>query len=684
MTTSTAGSDLATLVDNQRRRAFVGRTTELAAFEALLEPTGRCRVLFLHGAGGIGKSTLLQQFRLLAEHAGRSVRVVDGHDVDCSPDGMRSALADTDDSLLLIDGYEKLAELDDWIRERLLRSLPATTRVVIAGREAPALAWRTDPGWRAVTRAAPLSALDRRDSNQLLRRAGVPSGQRRRLVTLGSGHPLTLALLADSAASAPVPTDLADAPDLVARLVGQVVEEAPDDDHALAMSLCAHTWLTTKDLLDEGLGRDASDVWAWLEGRPWVTRGTYGVYPHDLVREVLDADLRRRSPATYQRVNRIVHLHAWAAMRGPDSTERWVWAHQKLFLHRRSVLAAAFWQLRSRGSGVIVPGRPEHHDQVAAMVRQYEGDGSAALARRWLVAQPEGLAVAETPTGIEGFCLTLAHSAARPARESDPLVRTLIDHVERTGPLRPGEELSIGRFIYGRTGLRDPNGVVAAAVSSTLVWLTRPVARSLCATTDPDYWGQIFGYIGFREELTADVPGQHYTVFGTDWRRLPPELWFDMLGERELSGEIGPPPEHLLRPAPLPRQEFAAALRQALRDLRQPDRLQENPLLGSRLAADVDIVSIRRLCETIAFGVAALRDEPRGETLARVLDRTFLRPAASQEAAAEMLDLPFSTYRRYLSTGVGRLTEVLWAVEIGAVPLGLRPPARTEQEVDTI
>jgi len=34
----------------------------------------------------------------------------------------------------------------------------------------------------------------------------------------------------------------------------------------------------------------------------------------------------------------------------------------------------------------------------------------------------------------------------------------------------------------------------------------------------------------------------------------------------------------------------------------------------------------------------------------------------------------FSTYRRYLSAGVDRLTGVLWAVEIGALPLGLPAP----------
>jgi hypothetical protein len=53
-----------------------------------------------------------------------------------------------------------------------------------------------------------------------------------------------------------------------------------------------------------------------------------------------------------------------------------------------------------------------------------------------------------------------------------------------------------------------------------------------------------------------------------------------------------------------------------------------------------------------------------------VLDRTYLRAAPSQEAAAEVLDLPFSTYRRRLGRATERLTDLLWAVEIGQVRLG--------------
>ena len=43
----------------------------------------------------------------------------------------------------------------------------------------------------------------------------------------------------------------------------------------------------------------------------------------------------------------------------------------------------------------------------------------------------------------------------------------------------------------------------------------------------------------------------------------------------------------------------------------------------------------------------------------------YLHGAPSQEAAAEVLGLPFSTYRRHLSRAHDRIVEVLWAVEVG-------------------
>ncbi len=179
--------------------AFVGRAAELASFESALTGAAPCRVLFVHGAGGLGKTALLHQFRVRAREAGCAVVRVDGQDVDCSPEGLRAAVrsahrvtkrgaADRPGWVLLIDCYERLAALDSWIRDSLIASLPADGIVVIAGREPPDAPWRTDPGWRSVVDCLPIGVLDAVDSEQLLAHAGVPEDRRRPLARIGRGH----------------------------------------------------------------------------------------------------------------------------------------------------------------------------------------------------------------------------------------------------------------------------------------------------------------------------------------------------------------------------------------------------------------------------------------------------------------------------------------------------------------
>jgi hypothetical protein len=129
----------------------------------------------------------------------------------------------------------------------------------------------------------------------------------------------------------------------------------------------------------------------------------------------------------------------------------------------------------------------------------------------------------------------------------------------------------------------------------------------------------------------------------------------------------------LLRPPPLDRTRFAAAVRSALPDLHRPDRLAASPLMGSSLAAGPRGSSTDQLRATIQDAVACLGSEPRGDPLRAVLQRTFIRAAPTQEAAAEVLGLPFSTYRRHLARALEQLTDLLWAVEIGEVRLPARP-----------
>jgi AAA ATPase domain len=66
----------------------------------------------------------------------------------------------------------------------------------------------------------------------------------------------------------------------------------------------------------------------------------------------------------------------------------------------------------------------------------------------------------------------------------------------------------------------------------------------------------------------------------------------------------------------------------------------------------------------VCAAVESLREHPRDDKLWRAVERTYVRPAATQERAAAALGLPFSTYRRHLTQGVERVVAWLWDQEV--------------------
>jgi hypothetical protein len=632
-------TQLGDLLDQARERCFVARHDEVTSFVDALSGRSARRVLILHGPGGIGKTTLLQELRRRAPTA----VLLDGRQIDPSPAGLRAAVGDVPPGILLIDSYEQLAPIDGWLRTEFVPALGASTVLVLAGRDAPAAEWRTDPGWRRLVAIHRLQPLDAADSGALLARAGVGPHVSDRLVALGRGHPLALALLADAAATGIVPNSLAELPDLISTLLEALVRDAPTEAHEIGLATCAKAWVTTEDLLRETVGRSAPEVWAWLRLRPFVTYGPRGLEPHDLVRDVLEAEFERRSPQRYREVHRIIHDHVVDGIRATTGADRRLHAQHLLFLHRRSPLTGAFFALRERGSATVVPGRPADHDAVVSIVDRFRGPASAELARAWLTEQPGSLSVVRTEDGVAGFMCSLMCPTGSDLEQRDPVVRAVLEHVARHGPARPGELVGIERFMGGaREYERDLYAVLTASVVSIVDWVSRPLAWTFVPATDPGFWGPFFDYLAFEPAFETDTA----VVYAMDWRRLPVDAWLTLMSEREHSGGTGPAPAELLRPAPIGRDAFAAAVRAALHAAHGPVRADETgPIPAARLRAAIEQLP------------------PRSAT---VLTRTYLKGVPTQEAAAEVLGLPFSTYRRHLGKAIEQLTELLWAAEIGA------------------
>ncbi|GAB7037178.1 MULTISPECIES: ATP-binding protein [Catenuloplanes] len=667
-TTGAATAQIADLLRGQRQRSFVGRDEQIETFRAALAAPG---VLFVHGAGGVGKSALLDAFAHHAAAEGRAVLRADTrHPLPAPEPGGQP--------VLLIDNYERLGRPDGWMREDYLPSLPAGSLVVLAGRDAPGPGWTADPAWRRLTTVMPLGNLPPEPARAYLSAEGIAPDHVTRLLDISHGHPLTLSMLVDAVRRGARPRTLADLPDLVGELLTRVVGTVPTPRHRTALEVCAHTPVTTEDLLRSVVGTDAAELFAWLRSLPFVEAGRYGLHPHDVVRDALDADLRWRDPDGYTAMAATLAAAQLERLRVTvDEDERFA------LMERGILLGAARTRFTSCHHPPPVLGvradRLREHDSapIVAMTSAWQGAEQAALAAYWLDHQPGAFRVFRTPSGEPaGYaaCLELTEHDLG----TDPGADTMWRWAHHNSPAQPGEKIRAWRFFVDRDhGQRPcPSSTLFIAAQTLDNMLLDDTAWTMVgAYAQAHEWTEMMaGGFAFAQVTGFTVGGTHYPVFAHDWRRAGVDAWRRQTRERQQ----GAPPRPAADGIALSRPVFAEAVRRALRDLHTPDRLRDNPLLASRTVrarlheGQTPADGVRDLLRTAA---GALRPD-HGD----LIDRTFLTPAKSQERVAAELHLSFSTYRRHRDRAVADITDWLWEREIhtlatpdGPHPSGARP-----------
>jgi hypothetical protein len=495
------------------------------------------------------------------------------------------------------------------------------------------------------------------------------------LVELAHGHPLGLSLLADvvvrggEAATDPL------TPDLVGTLLRRFVEVVPSGLHRRALGACAPARVTNEALLREVLGLDdAHELFTWLRKLSFVESGPEGVFPHDLARDALEADLRWRDPEGYRRVFRGVRAHVNSRLRTSRGQEQQRAIADAKYLFRRlpGIGSPVDWD--AWGQQYPEPARPGDREPVLDLVLAWEGEASAAIAARWWERQPEGFFVVRGQDGAVGGFLALLDltQASTEDLAADPGAQAAWDYTMRRAPARPTEMVTQSRFIVDREAYQGPSATLNATPILTFQrYLGTPnLAWDFLALAEPERWDAYFTAADLPRAAGADfwVGGRRYGLFAHDFRRVPVQALLELVTERALAQDVTPSPA-TVEPAllVLSQPEFEDAVRQALRDLRRPDLLARNPLLRTRLVRDRagdEEPGAATLEALVVAAVETLREHPRDDKLWRAVERTYVRPAATQERAAVALGLPFSTYRRHLTQGVDRVVAWLWDQEV--------------------
>ena len=311
-------------LNGARHSHFVGRANERALFRTILaEPEWPFYVLYIFGPGGVGKTALLGEFAYLCNQTHTPVIHLDGRLVEPSPESFTSALqlalkltpptlplptlaARSERWVILLDTYEMLVPLDGWLRTVFLPQLPENVLLVLASSQPPVPAWRTDPGWHELIRFLPLSDLSPAESQAYLASRDIPADQQSVVLDFTHGHPLALVLAADMFAQrGDIHFQPEAVPDMIQTLLARLVQKVPGPAHRTALEACALARVTTEALLAEMLAMpDAHELFEWLRSLSFIEASPEGLFPHDLVREALAADLRWRNPDWYAELHR--------------------------------------------------------------------------------------------------------------------------------------------------------------------------------------------------------------------------------------------------------------------------------------------------------------------------------------------------------------------------------------------
>ncbi len=691
------GFSLQRRLEEARRRRFVGRTAERELIRATLAaPELPFFVLHVFGPGGIGKTSLLREFAAIGRDNGMRVAQIDGRNVDPSPDSflraVGAALSQPPDSkpldylaahdgrlLLLFDTYELLTPIDNWVREQFLPGLRDDIFVVLAGRQPPALPWRTDTGWQAMMRILPLRNLGPAESRAYLELRGVPGDQIDAVLDFTHGHALALSLVADVYDQGPDTAFKPEAaPNVIHTLLDQLIMQVPSPLHRAALEATSLVKLLTESLLVALLAQeDVHDLFEWLRGLSFMETDRRGIFPHDLAREALAADLRWRNFDWFAELHTRARGYYMQRIRRATGQEQRRLLADLIYLHRENPSVRPFFLWQETGTVFTDGMRPDDVVPLVEMVEQHEGQESAALAVHWLARQPQNVNVLRGAMGEPvGFLARVTLEATTAAdRQLDPAVAAAWNVLARA-PLRAGETALLYRFWMAKESYQsvspEQTRLVLNIIQDYLV--TPGLAFTFVPLADPEFWRMAFEYSDMTRLPEADftVGGRHYGVYGHDWRVRPPMAWFELLAEREMNMVAAGPrgqsaAESLIV---LSEADFATAVRDALRDFTDTAALTANPLLRSRfvLAAgggDAPAARVAALRKLLRETAESLQESPKLAKYYRAVYHTYFQPAVTQEQAAEVIDLPFSTYRRHLRSGIEEMTSRLWVREIG-------------------
>lgn len=329
--------------------SLVGRQREIAVFlHEWDEAANNLKIINIYGTAGIGKSSLLDEFRSIAVSRNSICVTIDGEGFVKTPEDLcllvldaidpRRELTRTDSQLLtvcvqalhdlserqriclFIDGYESMVSMDHWLREFFLKKLRSNVTVVIAGRHPLSEAWLLSPVWRRLITRLPLADLD---FEAVARYADYMHVQQpdtvQRLWRISRGHPMTMSLIAFLLGQEGSVDSMGDAEeanyDTLAYIVNQWLREVPGEHLRPIIEAACVLRRFNQESLSFVLEREVSaSEFYQLIRFSFVRKVDKGWMVHNLMREMTIREFSLRMPKQYEQLRTRALLYFYNAL----------------------------------------------------------------------------------------------------------------------------------------------------------------------------------------------------------------------------------------------------------------------------------------------------------------------------------------------------------------------------------
>ena len=540
---------------------FFGRQDEISSLSnAINAEELPFMVAFVHGPGGIGKSSLL---RALMDNLEPNVHqlLLDCREIEPTPEGFQGALSDALNiqeppkdfnsvmarlgqsvkrTVLALDTYETFGLMDTWLRQEFIPALTDNVFIIIAGREAPNPAWITSPGWQDLFRGIELRELAGNDVQLMLESRGLTPLQIDRVIGYSRGYPLVLEMAAAAIRNQPDLKITEGPPPSILQQLTQVFLAGLPQETTKAVEATSSVRRITEPLLKALLNLDdVKRIFKNLQKLPFIDATADGFIFQDVVRDTISKDLALRNPELYNTYRKRAYSHFTRASHRAVASTLWQYTADLLYMIENPIARSAFFPEGATDLRVE-PATAGDAENIHNIIRSGEPPESCRLLQVWWQHHPETFSLVKSSDGqAQAFTINFEpDKVSQSLLEQDPFTLAWLIHLADNPVAEEERVLFCRRWLDYKSGENPTPAIGACFLDIKRVYMElRPSLRRIyCPVKDLSLFEPILFPLGFTPLPTAKVTTDslHYHTLMNDFGPSSIDGWLAKIIGQEL------------------------------------------------------------------------------------------------------------------------------------------------------